>query len=258
MIIIWSILWLIISISIIFYVLIKFKGKKVIGRIIECNYESHNTMSDIKVEVDGKIVKTKIVGNPEIDTKINIIKYKGIYVTEDYLRRILLFALYMLFFMGIMFIIHTVGNDTEVEKNISKKTVAALLCLVMFWSGSVINWILYKKTKERVKYIKSSDDYVKTKGTIIEKHKDRNEHIYTAQFTHNGEIYKKEVWTSALKNNFKIGEIIEMYFDEKNAYSDVYVTFGKKDKGKEKLLLFLSLSLFVIGAVGAILVYINN
>ena len=258
MIILWSIVWVIIIVLFIIWFLLKFKGKYVIGQIIDINYVSGNTMSNIKVEVDGKIIKSKIDGNPEKETKVKLIKYKGIYVTEDYLQRILMFAVYMLFTMGIMFIIFLFSDDTGIGGKGSGKVVAVLLCLVMFWVASVINWISYKRTKELVKHIKSSDDYKKIEGTIIEKVKDGNEYVYLAQFTHNGEIYKKEIWTSALKNNFKIGEIIEMYFDEKNADSDVFVTFGKKDKGKEKLLLFLSLSLFVIGAVGAILVYINN
>ena len=74
MIILWSIVWVIIIVLFIIWFLLKFKGKYVIGQIIDINYVSDNTMSNIKVEVDGKIIKSKIDGNPEKETKVKLIK----------------------------------------------------------------------------------------------------------------------------------------------------------------------------------------
>ena len=82
--------------------------------------------------------------------------------------------------------------------------------------------------------------------------------IYIAQVIHNDVTYNKKVWTSALKPHFNIGEIVEVYLDQKDINSELYVTLGKKDSGKEKLLGFMSVFLFIIGIAGAVGVYFRS
>lgn len=102
--IIWAVFWSAYLAYVVLIMLIKYKGKIVYGTVRDCETISEDVLSRIKVEVNGKIIKTRISGTAEIGSKIRLIKYKGIYVTEDLNRRFLPAALVVLPAVLIIFI----------------------------------------------------------------------------------------------------------------------------------------------------------
>lgn len=141
---------------------------------------------------------------------------------------------------------------------IEKKIIAIVLWLIMMGLAGCLCFFLSRRTRKRIDEIKNSEKYEKASAIIVEKNKRQNEYVYTAQFLHNDETYKKVIWTSALKNNFKIGESVEMYYNTEDSDEDAYVSLGKKDIGKAVLLDGMSIGFIIFGIVGAVLVYINK
>lgn len=235
--------------------LLEYRGKIVEGIIKESVFIPEKNISKVKFDVDGRIIKLRMKGHPEVGTKEKFIKYRWICIFEAIHKIRVRLGVNLFGISGFTCLIFCYDF---VEYADLKKIVAIGLWLIMSWGPGYVCLVMSKKVRERIKKIKDSKKYERKQATIIEKRKDGNEHIYIAQFTHNGVIYKKEVWTSALKNNFKIGESVELFLDEEDIISDVYITLGKRDNGKEKLLVFMALSLFVMGVIGALLVYINN
>ncbi|MBR6402526.1 MAG: hypothetical protein IKS48_04005 [Eubacterium sp.] len=233
--------------------LLKFKGKIVFGVINECNV-SETAMSNIKVEVDSKIIKSKKYGNLEVGTRVKLIKYKSIYVTEDILSVMIPFVIYVSIPLGLLLIVRIFSPSDDTESEIAGKTVAKFLSVVLFGIAGLINYYFSKKIKEQVEYIKTGGKYLEKKAVIVEKQKKKNDITFIAEFEDNGNKYRKGIWTSALKNSFRMGESVDIYVDISNEDSNAYVSFEKRDNEKETLLKILAIVLILLGIIGAILI----
>ena len=104
--VIFALIGVYLSSLLIIWILLKIKGTIVWGEIKECNYVSETVMSNIKIEVEGKIIKSKKYGSNEVGDKVKLIKYKRIYVTEDLYSVMIPYILYVSVPLGILLIVH--------------------------------------------------------------------------------------------------------------------------------------------------------
>ena len=235
--------------------LLEYKGKVVDGIIKESIFIPKENISKVKFDVDGRIIKLKMKGHPEVGAKERFITYRWICILEAIHKIRIKLGLYLFGIPGFILFIFCLDYVKNAD---IKKIVAIVLWIVMIWGAGFGNYFLSKKTKERVNQIKNSNEYEKKSATIIERQKKGNESIFIAQFTDNGEIINKEVWTSALKNNFKIGEQVELYYNKIDTDSAAYVTFGEKDNGKATLFAFVSVGLIFLGIISGLCMYFKN